>query len=428
MRVSTFRPPQENSFHSVVPGGKQTLGDRVDSPRFIETVPRRGYRFIGKLLAEPSQRSGRRRGIMAALSLAAAAILAALLIGQYSRTAPAPERLQPQEPQARRNYQAGLYLLQQHESSQGRRALPFLRAVIREQPDFYPARVALAEALILHGGKGTRPQEIQTQLDAALRLAPHWVRLHTLRARYFLCHWRIEAAERAVDRALSLDPTDFEAGHFRARLDAVRGRFDRAIETVERLKERHPVDADLRASIAWFRLVAGDSAGAQRASARALEIDPRHLLSQKCMIAASQRLGDLDTARAQALDIVERQSGRAARRRLENLWPRQGIQAYYRWTFERLQKNPGTPAINLALAAARCGEKDTAFAHLRQALQEHSSVIPQLHLMVELDAIRDDPRYRSLIRQTGLPHLQAAVAHRSSGAQLVWNSCQETAS
>jgi DNA-binding winged helix-turn-helix (wHTH) protein len=36
----------EHGLNAVVNRLRETLGDSVDTPRFIETVPRRGYRFI----------------------------------------------------------------------------------------------------------------------------------------------------------------------------------------------------------------------------------------------------------------------------------------------------------------------------------------------------------------------------------------------
>ena len=32
---------------------RETLGDSAENPRFVETLPKRGYRFIGKIRPEP---------------------------------------------------------------------------------------------------------------------------------------------------------------------------------------------------------------------------------------------------------------------------------------------------------------------------------------------------------------------------------------
>src|SRR5262245_52561380 len=39
----------QHGLNAVVNRLRETLGDSADTPRFIETVPRRGYRFIGSV-------------------------------------------------------------------------------------------------------------------------------------------------------------------------------------------------------------------------------------------------------------------------------------------------------------------------------------------------------------------------------------------
>ena len=50
----------EHSLNAAVKRLRSALGDDADNPRFVETLPRRGYRFIGSLVAqkdpEPSPR------------------------------------------------------------------------------------------------------------------------------------------------------------------------------------------------------------------------------------------------------------------------------------------------------------------------------------------------------------------------------------
>ncbi len=42
----------EHSLNAAIKRLRETLGDSATTPRFIETLPRRGYRFIGELDAE----------------------------------------------------------------------------------------------------------------------------------------------------------------------------------------------------------------------------------------------------------------------------------------------------------------------------------------------------------------------------------------
>src|SRR5712691_6139386 len=44
----------DHGLHAAVNRLRQALGDAADSPRFVETVARRGYRFIGQVQEQPA--------------------------------------------------------------------------------------------------------------------------------------------------------------------------------------------------------------------------------------------------------------------------------------------------------------------------------------------------------------------------------------
>src|ERR1700751_2315425 len=39
----------DHSLHNAIARIREVLGDSADKPRYIETLPRRGYRFVGKV-------------------------------------------------------------------------------------------------------------------------------------------------------------------------------------------------------------------------------------------------------------------------------------------------------------------------------------------------------------------------------------------
>jgi hypothetical protein len=67
----------EHSLNTAIKKVRQALGDSAENPRFIETIPRRGYRFIGPAngMAEtPLVRPTGRRGLILGLTLALAVV------------------------------------------------------------------------------------------------------------------------------------------------------------------------------------------------------------------------------------------------------------------------------------------------------------------------------------------------------------------
>jgi DNA-binding winged helix-turn-helix (wHTH) protein len=49
----------EHSLNVAVMNLRDALGDSTDTPIFIETVPKRGYRFIAPVVGEPEEQNGR---------------------------------------------------------------------------------------------------------------------------------------------------------------------------------------------------------------------------------------------------------------------------------------------------------------------------------------------------------------------------------
>lgn len=81
----------EAGLNTAIAKLREALGDRAEAPRFIETLPKRGYRFVGALaenVPEPPPPATRRRRTRLALATLLAAALAALawqLLGPEKR-------------------------------------------------------------------------------------------------------------------------------------------------------------------------------------------------------------------------------------------------------------------------------------------------------------------------------------------------------
>ena len=60
----------EHSLNTAIKKLRRALCDEVDKPRFIETLPRRGYRFIGSLGTQPPPSTQRRSEIAPRRSVA----------------------------------------------------------------------------------------------------------------------------------------------------------------------------------------------------------------------------------------------------------------------------------------------------------------------------------------------------------------------
>src|SRR5262249_31613121 len=79
----------ENALTRAIAQLRKTLGDSADAPKYIETIPTRGYRFIaplltGQPLALPARRA--RSRVFAVAAMAAVVAVAALAILTFVRS------------------------------------------------------------------------------------------------------------------------------------------------------------------------------------------------------------------------------------------------------------------------------------------------------------------------------------------------------
>jgi len=74
-----------HSLDVVVSRLRTVLGDKGSSPRYIETVPRKGYRFVEPVTVKPEARPAKRQWSRPLVTYAAVAILAAIMAMLFVR-------------------------------------------------------------------------------------------------------------------------------------------------------------------------------------------------------------------------------------------------------------------------------------------------------------------------------------------------------
>jgi tetratricopeptide (TPR) repeat protein len=69
---------------------------------------------------------------------------------------------------------------------------------------------------------------------------------------------------------------------------------------------------------------------------------------------------------------------------------------------KRKRERGFVPSSSLAIVYGALGEKDEAFAWLEKAYQEHDPQLTYLKVGPRFDPLRQDPRFRELLRRIGL--------------------------
>ena len=85
----------EHSLDVLINRLRSVLGDSGKTPRYIETVPRKGYRFLGPVICEPNRTKGSARqkwtwrvGTYAAIAILAAIVALLIVRTRYEKFVP----------------------------------------------------------------------------------------------------------------------------------------------------------------------------------------------------------------------------------------------------------------------------------------------------------------------------------------------------
>lgn len=318
---------------------RRALGDSAQTPAYIETKHRLGYRFVATVemreeldassnpsaaaVPPPSPnaqaahaQASRRRPLMAFAALGVAAVLASALGGWWwsgdalerDRTLYDVERLhegRPREPQALQWYREGLRALDRQDELSARE---WLEKSLRREPAAIATQAALADAL---ARAGERARALELARGAA-EGASHLPREDQLRIKAFEAEldWRLDDAITHWQALFALDPGHADSGFRLAAAQITAGRGDAAALTLDALDRLGTAFADpsrIALSRARLATMRGDQKArlAQAESALAsASTDSRRIDARLEIAWASTLIGDAESARA-ALDRLD---------------------------------------------------------------------------------------------------------------------------
>lgn len=411
---------------------RKALGDEARRPRYIETVSRRGYRWIAPVEtletgetaapesaplptvapfpAEPRPAEPRdpRRAAWRGLAAAMAVVLALLAAGAaWMRTLPHRIRHVPAA-EAYEAYVKGRHLLDQ-------RWLPSL-AQAREQfdraialdPQYPAAQAGMADTYSAMADFGVaspaemRPPAMKAA-RRALELDPQSAEAHAALGRaQFLFDWDFAAAERSLSRSLALDDDYMPAYQTMAWLQSARGRHAEAIAAARRALQLDPVNTARYTELAWVLALDRRYDEALREVDRALQISPRSFVLHLAKGSTYEMAGQPDAAFASYREALRlRGLPESALRRIEAVYRAEGLPGYYRGWLN--QRGGGMPMSETwrAQLYVRAGELDRAIESLEHAYQRREGALAWVNVEPSFQVLRSDARFQQIATRVG---------------------------
>jgi len=291
------------------------------------------------------------------------------------------------------------------------KSIEIFEQAVKLDPKFALAYVGMAESwTVIPSFPYAAPSEVMPKAKAAvakaLELDPDLPEAHTVSAMIAATYdWDWAKAEREFKRALELDP-NLSLTHYRYAWTYLSpmGRHDEAISEMKIAMEKEPLYLIQGANFAGVYMYARRFDEAIDQAKKTHDLDPNfavatswlcHTYNTKGMysdaLAIAEKSLDSDAPllpdagyayaktgqREKALQIIERWKEGEKRKYVMNYW--------------------------VAVTYAALGDKDNAFAELEKAYQAHDWFLQRLKVDPFIDILRDDPRYKNLLKRMNLP-------------------------
>jgi len=213
--------------------------------------------------------------------------------------------------------------------------------------------------------------------------------------------WNWEAAGQSARRAVELSPNDASAHLLYANYSVFVGSVDEAIREAREAVQLDPASLMMNRRLALVYLFAHRYADYAAQARATLDLAPENVLAKFDLVWAYALQG----MREKAVTELNKEalSGLPAAIVLATLGQREP--ALEQLKVVKPQRADGyVDAFWIAVPYAALGEADDALRWLNRAYEERSASMVQLKTNPALDPLRDDPRFRALVRRMNFPN------------------------
>jgi TolB-like protein/DNA-binding winged helix-turn-helix (wHTH) protein len=327
---------------------------------------------------------------------------------EAARETPAPE---PKSYEAYDLYLKGRYFWNKRTEEGFRQAADYFQQAIDKDPNYGRAYAGLADTFTLMSTwyQGSQSELMPKARTAALRaleldesLAEAHASLALIKENYDY-DWL--GSEKEFRRAIQLGPQYATAHQWYAESLAWQGRFQEAFAQSEQARRLDPLSLIIATDYASILYYSRQYDSALKQCRSVLELDPNFRHARGLMIPSYSELGRYD----EALDEMDRwaagDQGPWAIAMRAAVYSRLGRAEEARREVVNIEQLPGsridrTPALLVAYSGT--GQKERAIELLQKAFSEHSNAVVQIKVDPMYDPIRDDPRFKDLLRRIGL--------------------------
>ena len=381
----------EQSLNFCVRSLRRALEDDAAQPHFIETVPRRGYRFIApiepftesQLPSHPTPARRVERWVGLALITITLGIVAWYFADQSGASLGSAYADDPPiSSGAQEDYLKGRYLLDQNTDEALEKAIIHFERALANAEAYADAHAALAVAHYRLSVRGPdRMDRVRIETRDALAIDPGHAEAHLVAG--FVAWFRdydLRTSEDHFRKVLQREPTNGRALHNAPLVAAMQGDLPRALAYLTTYSKTHPGEAVVTAHSGWFRLLAGDLSQARAECAESVRLNPQWRRGLECLANAQELLNEEEAARSTfgmlRNTYDETIDGPVART------------DFYVWLSDHLAEHQPDSVFDRARAAAAIGDEAEARRFIEIMVDERHVDLTYILLFPEFESLR----------------------------------------
>jgi DNA-binding winged helix-turn-helix (wHTH) protein/tetratricopeptide (TPR) repeat protein len=377
------------------------LGEDASQSQYIVTVPKRGYRLGVSVISVEQDvplevPAAAPRLAFRYMSVVAIFAVGSLGLWKLGHTQP-PD---PLDPATRELFHAAQTKSQSWDAKKVSESIADFRAVSQKYPNFAPALAEYANAQTIRGFQGELPAESLAEAEkiarAALDMDPNLPLAHAALGHCLWQKWMWFEGGIEFDRAVALGP-DLAIPHqlYALYLSSI-ARHSDAIAEARRAVELEPKNPLVNYTLMRVYFLAGKDELAIEAGRRVREVVPDFPLVFNLLVQAHLNLNHFEEAGNM---MAEWSRLREPNAYTKIMWlARTGHVAEAKALAAARAKHGLSPGAFVAV-----GDLDAAFARAQQAVEQHQQSMIWFAVNREWDGHREDPRYKAILLQMGLP-------------------------
>lgn len=404
----------ERNLNNAVNRLRTALNDSAHSPRFIETLSRRGYRFISPVEAawvqeQPAQPAPPARSRFWTTAAVLCVIVISFVSAAYLLMQPQPaHQIAILPPSCLKTDDFSRPIDAEAQQSAHRNLVECAAAA----PWYAPAHTSLAISYNRMGAAGLLHPEVAyagaiTEAERALALKPGDALAYMARGVARLRRdWNWQDAERDHLQAIRLAPELSLPHHSYALLLAGLGRHEQALQEIEEAQRLAPAHRGIATDRGMILYLARRYPEAEAELRSRLAVEPNDAAARHYLADVLLEQGRYKAAAAEFekwLELVGVDS--RERTQASATLARAGLAGLARRSFAKgKQRNaPGYgKALKLATWYASLGESRAAVDLLNRARAEHDARLIFVAVDPKFDRLRRDPRFGELLKSVGL--------------------------